>query len=67
MKGDFIFAIFVGWLILFFFWFGSLLFIYARKPPKSKLTKNLIILSLVAFLLSILVIWIISVSDSFLK
>jgi len=67
MKDDFIFAFFVGWLILAIFWFGTLLFIYVRKPPKSKLTKKLTIQSAIAFLLVFLFLCIIMASDSFLK
>ena len=67
MKDDFIFAILVGWLILIIFWFGSLLFIYIRKPPKSKLTKRLFFYSIITFLLGFLFLWVISVSDSFLR
>jgi len=67
MKEDFIFAIFLGWLILVIFWFSTLMFIYIRKPPQSKLTKNFIIYSAIAFFIIFLFIWIIWVSDSFLR
>ena len=67
MKDDFTFAIFIGWLILIIFWFATLLFIYIRKPPKSKLTKKLVVYSAIAFLLGFLLLLIIKVSDSFFR
>tara|TARA_B100001013_G_C24336617_1_gene334797 strand:+ start:114 stop:293 length:180 start_codon:yes stop_codon:yes gene_type:complete len=50
MNNDFFIAILTGWIILSIFWFGTILFIFIRKPTKSKLNIKIIIGSLVFFL-----------------
>ena len=49
MNNDFLIAIVSGWIILFLFWFVSLLFIFLRRPPNSKLTLKLVMQSLLVF------------------
>ena len=49
MSIDFYYAFIIGWSILFFFWIVIVVFIYLRKPPKSKLTIKLIFKSLLLF------------------
>ena len=65
MIYDFYISILTGWSILFFFWIGVLLFIFLRKPPKSKFTKGLTIKSLVIFIFGYLLIIIFARPDSF--
>ena len=62
MSDDFYYALVIGWAILLIFWLFILIFIYFRKPSKSKLTKKLTIGSLVIFLL---VLFFIKKFDSF--
>ena len=50
MSIDFYYAIIIGWSILLFFWGIILLFVYWRKPPKSKLTFNLTLKSILIFI-----------------
>ena len=58
MNIDFFIAILTGWIILSIFWFGTILFIFIRKPKKSKLNKKIIIGSFVIFLAGFLfLIW----------
>jgi hypothetical protein len=49
MSIDFYYALLIGWNILLIFWIIILLFIFLRKPPKSKLTIQLIIKSVMVF------------------
>jgi hypothetical protein len=56
MNIDFYYALLVGWSLLAFFWLISMLFIFIRKPPKSRLTLKMAIKSLMIFLLGYLVI-----------
>ena len=49
---DFFFALLTGWFILFIFWLLILIFIYFRKPPKSKLTNKIALQSLLIFITS---------------
>ena len=46
---DFLYALIIGWLILFFFWLFILVFTFIRKPPQSNLTKKIAINSLMIF------------------
>ena len=41
MNSDFYYALTIGWSILLVFWFISVIFIFLRKTPKTKLTKRL--------------------------
>ncbi len=45
MTVDFFYALLIGWGILLIFWITILVFISIRKPPKSKLTKRIVIYS----------------------
>jgi len=65
MLKDFLHATIIGWLILFLFWSIILLFIYFRKPPKSKLTKKFIIQSLTVFGLVFVILYFFLKVDSF--
>ena len=64
-MNDFLYACIIGLLILFLFWLVILVFVYIRKPPKSKLTKKLTIQSLFIFGLGFLVMYILINIDSF--
>jgi len=55
VKSDFIFASILGWIVLFFFWSICLLFIFLRKPPKSKLNFKLVFRSFVLFLFGLII------------
>jgi len=66
MYNDFYIALIFGWLILIFFWSIIILFIYFRKPPNSKLSRNIIIRSYLAFFLIFGLILIFKNIDSFL-
>ena len=59
MDEDFYYAFLTGWLILFIFWIMTILFIYFRKPPNSKLTSKIALYSvgLFAVTLSLLIIF----------
>ena len=60
MSIDFYYAILTGWSILLFFWTIILLFVYFRKPLKSKLILKLVVQSLILFCLGYIVIFIFS-------
>ena len=60
MSVDFFYAFITGWAILFFFWMATLLFIFIRKPPKSKLSLSLAVKSIVFFISIFLIIFIFS-------
>jgi hypothetical protein len=49
MSIDFYYATITGWSILLFFWILILLFVYWRKPPKSKLTFSMAFKSILIF------------------
>ena len=49
MSIDFYYAIITGWSILLIFWITILLFVYLRKPPKSKLTVKMTLISILIF------------------
>ena len=49
MSIDFYYAIITGWSILLVFWITILLFVYWRKPPKSKLTVKMTLISILIF------------------
>jgi len=65
MVNDFLHASIIGLLILSIFWFFIIVFIFIRKPPKSKLTTQLIFKSLLLFLVSFGILFILLKSDSF--
>ena len=64
-MNDFLYACIIGLLILFLFWLVILVFVYIRKPTKSKLTKKLTIQSLFIFGLGFAVIYFLLNIDSF--
>jgi len=64
-MNDFLYACIIGLLILFLFWLVILVFVYIRKPPKSKLTKKLTIQSLFTFGLGFAAIYFLLNIDSF--
>ncbi len=57
MSEDFFYALVSGWFILAVFWVIIIMFISIRKPPKSKLTINMIINSVILFLILFLLIF----------
>ena len=65
MSIDFYYAIITGWSILLFFWILILLFVYWRKPPKSKLTFKLTARSILIFIIGYVVIMLIRLSIRF--
>jgi hypothetical protein len=65
MYNDFYIALIFGWLILLFFWSITILFIYFRKPPNSRLSRKIIIRSYLAFFLIFILILIFKNTDSF--
>ena len=65
MINDFYISILTGWSILLSFWIGVLLFIFIRKPEKSKFTRGLAIKSLSFFIFGYLLIIIFIRPDSF--
>ncbi len=56
MEKDFYYAILTGWSILLFFWTIIVIFIFLRKPAKSKLTLSLCVKSFLVFLLGYIII-----------
>ena len=58
MTTDFFYAFITGLSFLLLFWSITLIFIFFRKPPKSKLSMKLTLWSLFPFMLSYLVIFI---------
>ena len=56
MNDDFYYALLTGWFILVTFWSLILVFIFIRKPPKSKLTKKMAIQSMLTFLIMFILI-----------
>ena len=67
MNKDFYFATLTGLVILLIFWVFVLIFIYVRKPPRSKLNGRIIIYSFFIFLIFFISIIIIRYYDSFIK
>ena len=65
MINDFLYAAIIGWLILFLFWSIILIFIYLRKPPKSKLTKKFTTQSLILFGAVLVILYFFLKVDSF--
>jgi len=65
MINDFLYASIIGWIILLIFWLSILIFIFIRKPPKSKLTKKLVIRSLLVFGIVFLILFVVLTIDSF--
>ena len=56
MQIDFYYAFLTGWSILFIFWATILIFIFLRKPLKSRLTLKLTVQSLIFFILGYVII-----------
>ena len=67
MNEDFYIALITGWLILFIFWFFIVVFIYVRKPLKSKLSNKLIFNSFGIFLIVLALLYALASPDSFLS
>jgi hypothetical protein len=65
MSIDFYYAIIIGWSILLIFWITILLFVYWRKPPKSKLTIKMTLRSILLFLIGYVIIWFLGLSIRF--
>mgnify|MGYP006142486107 FL=1 len=65
MSIDFYYAIIMGWSILLIFWITILLFVYWRKPPKSKLTIKMTLRSILLFLIGYVIIWFLGLSIRF--
>ena len=64
MNNAFLVAIFVGLLILLIFWITTLIFIFYRKPPNSKLTRKVVVRSLSVFAVAFLIFALLSLVDS---
>ncbi len=64
MNNAFLVAILIGLLILLIFWISTLIFIFYRKPPNSKLTKKLVVRSLSVFALAFFIFALLSLVDS---
>ena len=67
MNEDFYIALITGWLILFIFWLFIVVFIYVRKPLKSKLSNKLILYSFGMFLIILALLYLLGSPDSFLN
>jgi len=65
MSIDFYYAIIIGWSILLIFWITILLFVYWRKPLKSKLTIKMTLRSILLFLIGYAIIWFLGLSIRF--
>ncbi len=65
MHYDFYVAFVLGWAILLLFWSITILFVYLRKPPNSRLSRKIIINSYGAFLIFFVLIWLVRNVDSF--
>ena len=65
MSIDFYYAIIIGWSILLIFWITILLFVYWRKPLKSKLTIKMTLRSILLFLIGYVIIWFLGLSIRF--
>ena len=64
MNNEFLVASFIGLLILLIVWIISLIFIFYRKHPNSKLTPKLVTQSLSIFVLVLLILALLSLTDS---
>ena len=67
ISNDFYIALLTGWLVLVIFWSTIIIFVYIRKPPKSKLTKKVAIRSYIIFIIILLIIMYLNYADSFLS
>jgi hypothetical protein len=56
MSDDFFYALMIGWSVLLLFWIVTILFIYLRKPPNSKLTNKILLISSALFIGTLLVL-----------
>jgi hypothetical protein len=65
MSNDFYIAFLTGWFVLIIFWSTIIVFVYIRKPPNSKLTKKVFLVSYGIFLLILFIIILINYPDSF--
>ncbi len=66
MSNDFYIAFLTGWFVLVIFWSTIVIFVYIRKPPNSKLTKNFFLISYGIFIVMLLIIVFFNYADSFL-
>ena len=60
MSIDFLYALVTGWSILLLFWLIILIFVFIRKPPRAKLTKRIVINSLVLFITGYVILFILA-------
>ena len=65
MLNDFFYASLLGLTILFIFWIIVVIFIYIRKPPNSKLTARLTLISLTLFFVGFGILLYLASVDSF--
>ncbi len=65
MSRDFFIAFLTGWSVLFIFWSTIIIFVYLRKPPKSKLTKKNALYSYSFFFIILVIIIFFNYADSF--
>ena len=56
MNKDLYYALLTGWVILVSFWTFIVVFIYVRKPPKSKLSIKILFYSYGLFLLGLILL-----------
>jgi hypothetical protein len=66
MHNDFYLAFLSGWFILLIFWTTIIIFVYFRKPPNSKLTRQTLIKSYSIFSIFLMFILLYGFGDSFL-
>ena len=64
MSNDFYVAFLSGWSVLLVFWSTIIIFVYIRKPPNSRLTKEFAVSSYLIFLILLVFILIFRYVDS---
>ena len=65
MSNDFYIALLTGWFVLIVFWSTIIIFVYIRKPPNAKLTRNVFLVSYGIFLVILIIIVSLNYADSF--
>ena len=65
MSNDFYIAFLTGWFVLIVFWSTIIIFVYIRKPPNTKLTKKVFLVSYGIFLVILIIIVLLNYADSF--
>ena len=65
MAKDFYIAFLTGWFVLIIFWSTIIIFVYIRKPPNTKLTKKVFLVSYGIFLVLLIIIVFFNYADSF--